>query len=68
MEKHVQDATSHQCLDDVRVDIGWRNLGVVQELLEERRKRKTEPRVELLLSKEDCTLGCLFSGCQISIH
>ena len=52
MEEHIQDATSHQHPDDVRVDVGWKNLGVMQELLEERWERKVEPRVELLLAKK----------------
>ena len=51
MEEHIQDAATHQHPDDVRVDVGWRNLGVVQELFEERWKRKMEPCVELFLAK-----------------
>ena len=68
MVEHIQDDATYQHLDDVRVDVGWRNLGVVQELFEERRKRKMEPRVELFLAKEDRTLGCLFGGRRIPIH
>ena len=68
MEEHIQDATSHQHPDDVRVDVGWKNLGVMQELLEERRERKAEPRVELLLAKKNGTLSCLLGGCRISIR
>ena len=30
MEEHVQDAASHQHLDNVRMNVGSRNLGVVQ--------------------------------------
>ena len=68
MEEHIQDATSHQHPDDVRVDVGWKNLGVMQELLEERRERKAEPHVELLLTKKNGTLSCFLSGRRISIH
>ena len=68
MEEHIQDDATYKHLDDVRVDVGWRNLGVVQELFKERRKRKMEPCVELFLAKEDCTLGCLLGGRRIPIH
>ena len=52
MEEHIQDAATHQHPDDVRVDVGWRNLGVVQELLEEILERKEEPHVELFILKK----------------
>ena len=68
MEEHIQDATSHQHPDDVRVNVGRRNLGVMQELLEERLERKAEPHVELLLTKKDGTLSCFLSRHWISIH
>ena len=68
MEEHIQDATSHQHSDEVRMDVGKRNLGAMQELLEKRRERKAEPHVELLLAKKDGTLSCLLSGRWISIH
>ena len=42
---------SHHHPDNVRVDVGWRDLGVMQKLLEERRARKVAPRIELLLAK-----------------
>ena len=68
MEEHIQDATSHQHLDDVKVNVDRRNLDVMQELLEERRERKVEPCVELLIAKKDGTLSCFLSGRWISIH
>ena len=36
MEEHVQDVASHQHPNNVRMNVGWRDLGVMQELLEER--------------------------------
>ena len=68
MEEHIKDATSHQHPNNVRVNVGKRNLGVMQELLEERRERKAEPHVELLLTKKNGTLSCFLSGRRISIH
>ena len=68
MEKHVQDVASHQHSDNVRMNVGSRNLGVVQELLEKRRERKAEPRVELLLTKEDGTMCNLLDGRRVSIY
>ena len=68
MEEHIKDATSHQHPNNVRVNVGKRNLGVMQELLEERRERKAEPQVELLLTKKNGTLSCFLSGRWISIH
>lgn len=59
MEEHIQDATSHQHPNNVRVNVGRRNLGIVQKLLEERWERKTKHCVELLLTKINGILGCL---------
>lgn len=50
------------------MNIGWRDLGVVQELFENGRKRKSEPRVELLLTKENGVVRNLPSRCWISFH
>ena len=63
MKEHVQDAASHQHPDNVRMNLGSRNLGVVQKLLEKKRERKTEPHVELLLTKEDGTMCNLLNRC-----
>ena len=68
MEEHVQNVASHQQSDNVRMNVGKKNLGVVQELLENRRESKTEPRVELLLTKEDDTMCSLLGGRQVSIY
>ena len=68
MEEHIKDATSHQHPNNVRVNVGKRNLGVMQELLEERQERKAEPHVELLLTKKNGTLSCFLNGRRISIH
>ena len=68
MEEHVQDVTSHQHSNNVRMDVGWRDLGIMQELFEERWERKAERHVELLLTKEDGTMSYLRSGRQTPIH
>ena len=68
MEEHIQDVASHQHLNDVGVNEGGRNLSIVQELFEERRERKAEPRVKLLLAEEGTPLGFLLSARRISIH
>ena len=68
MEKHVQNAAFNQHPDDVRMDVGWRDLVVMQELLEEIRERKVEPHVKLLIAKEDGIMSCLLGGRWISIH
>ena len=68
MEKHVQDVASYQHPDNVRMNVGNRNLGVVQELLEKRRERKVESRFELLLTKEDGTMCNLLDGRRVSIY
>ena len=47
--QHVYDAASHQHPDNVGMnEDGW-NLGEMEELLEQRRQREPEPRVELFL-------------------
>lgn len=68
MEEHVQDAAPHQHHNDVRVDIGQRDLGVVQELLENERKRKTKSRVKLLLAKKNGVVPSLFCGHWVLLH
>ena len=68
MEEHIQDVASHQHPNDVGLNEGGRNLSIVQELFEERREMKAEPRVKLLLAEEDTPLGFLLSGRRISIH
>ena len=46
--QHVYNAVSHQHSDYVKVDEGGRNLGEMEEFLEQRWKRESEPRAELL--------------------
>ena len=57
MEEHIQDVASHQHPDDVDVNEGGRNLSIVQELFEDKQERKAEPRVKLLIAKEDTPPG-----------
>ena len=56
--QHVYDAASHQHPDGVGMnEDGW-NLGEVEELLEQRRQREPEPRVELFLREDDGFFFC----------
>ena len=56
--QHIYDAASHQHPDDVGMnEDGW-NLGEVEELLEQRRQREPEPRVELFLREDDGFFFC----------
>ena len=50
------------------MDISWRNLSEVDELFEERRKRKLEPRIELLLGKVNDVVDSFLSGHSILVH
>ena len=68
MEEHIQDATPHQHPNDVGMDIGWRNLGIMKELFEKRLKGKTEPRVELLIGKINDVVSDLLYGHEIPFH
>lgn len=45
-----------------------RNFGVVQKLLEERRKRETESHVKQLLVEEDGAQSFILYGRRISVH
>lgn len=49
MEKYVQDDAPHQHPNDIGMNVGRRNLGIMKELLEKGWKGKMKPRVELLV-------------------
>ena len=51
MEKHIQEVTPHQHPNDIGMNVGRRDLGVIKELLEKRRNGKMKPCIELLLGK-----------------
>ena len=68
VEEHIQDATPHQHPNDVGMDISWRNLGIMKELFEKRRKEKAEPRVELLIGKINDIVSYLLCGHGIPFH
>lgn len=51
MEEHIQDDAPHQHPNNIGMNEGWGNLGVVEKLLKNGWKRKTEPSVELLLGE-----------------
>lgn len=68
MKEHIQDATSYQHLNNVGMDVGWRNLGVMKELFEKIRKGKMEPCIELLLGKINGMVSDILCGHGISFH
>lgn len=68
MEKHIQDATPHQHPNNIGMNEGWGNLGVVEELLEKRRKGKVEPCIELLLGEVHGIMPDLLCGYRITLH
>ena len=51
VEERNQDAAPYQHPNNIGMNEGWRDLGVMKELLEKGRKGKAEPRIELLLGE-----------------
>lgn len=49
MEEHIQDTAPHQHPNNIGINKGWGDLGVVKELLEKGQMGKAKLRVELLL-------------------
>lgn len=45
--EHDWDVALNQHLDQIWMKEGWKDLGEVEGLLEERRQKETEPRIEL---------------------
>ena len=50
------------------MDISRRDLSEVKKLFEERRERKPEPRIELLLRKIDSVVRRFLGGCVLPVH
>ena len=50
------------------MDVSRRNLSEVKKLFEERRKRKPEPRIELLLRKIDSVVCNFLCGYGLPVH
>ena len=50
------------------MDVGRKDLGEVKKLFEERRKRKSEPRIELLLKKVNSIVGSFLNGHSLPVH
>ena len=68
VEHHIQDAAPHQHPHDIGMDVGWRNLSVMEEFFEKGRKRKTEPRIELLLGEINGVVRNFLCGHGVPIH
>ena len=68
VEQHIQNVVPHQHPHDIRMDVGWRNLSAMEELFENGRKRKTEPRIELLLGEIDGVVPNFLCGHGVPIH
>lgn len=51
MKQHAQDVAPHQHPNSIQVNEGWEDFGEVQKLLEDRKKRKVEPDIKLLLGE-----------------
>ena len=68
IEQHIQNATPRQYQDYVGMDVSQRNLSEVKKLFEEGRKRKPEPRIELLLSKINSIVGSFLSVHSFPVH
>ena len=50
------------------MDVSRRNLSEVKKLFEERRKRKPESRIELLLSKINSVVGSFLNRHSLLVH
>lgn len=68
MKEHIQDATSYQHPNNVGMDVGWRNLGVMKKLFEKIRKGKMESCIELLIGKINGMVFDILCGHGISFH
>ena len=68
VEEHIKDPTPYQHPNDVGMDIGWRNLGVMNELFENRWKGKAELCVELLLGEVNDVVSDFLCGHGIPFH
>ena len=68
VEQDIQDAAPYQHPHDIGMDIGWRNLSVMEEFFEKGQKRKTEPRIELLLGEINGVVHDFLCGHGVPIH
>ena len=68
IEQHIQNAAPHQHPNYIGMDVSQRNLSEVKKLFEERRKRKPEPRIELLLSKVNSVVGSFLNRHNLPVH
>ena len=68
VEQHIPDTAPHQHSHDIGMDIGWRNLSVMEEFFEKGWKRKTEPRIELLIGEINGDVRDLLCGHGVPIH
>lgn len=51
MKQHIQNAAPHQHPNNIGMKEDWGNFSIVEELLENGRKGKAKPRIELLLGE-----------------
>lgn len=66
--EHIQDITLHRHLDNIWVKEGWRDLGGMEKLLEQRRQSETEPCIELLFTKVGSIMRQILSGHRLVIY
>lgn len=66
--KHDWDAAPNQHPDDIWMKEDWKNLGEVDGLLEERRQRETEPRIELFFAKVCSIVGLFLTRQRLVIY
>lgn len=66
--EHIQDITLYRHLDNIWVKEGWRDLGGMEKLLEQRRQSETEPYIELLFTKVGSIMRQILSGHRLVIY